>query len=989
MLGLASDNPASLTMPTTMLQRLGLPLVVGSFLAVAASPATADDTPAALQFFETKVRPLLAEHCYKCHADKKQRGSLRVDSRAALLQGGDQGPALVPGEPDKSLIVKAIRHDDKELKMPPSQKLAREHIATLTQWVQMGAPWPSADKTAVTPRKADFQISDKDRAHWAFQPVRRPALPKVKDQTWGALPIDAFILAGLEAKGLKPNPPASTQELVRRLYYDLTGLPPTPQELEAFLVDSSSGAYERLVDKLLDSPRYGEKWARYWLDLVHYAETNSYERDNPKPHVWRYRDYVIRSFNQDKPFDRFIKEQLAGDERFPADPDALIATGFYRLGIWDDEPSDPVQARYDMLDDIVATTGQVFLGLTFDCARCHNHKIDPIAQKDYYRLLAFFHNINHYRNGGPSDEAVIAAGPAAQQRAQEALKALEERRTSLQTQMTAIERDFLAKAERNDQAGGKDLAELHYRYYRGAWQKLPDFAALRPEVEGKLPKNLFDLSPRTRNDTFGFVFEGVLNVPTQGEYTFILDSDDGSRLSVDGKTLLEYDGIHGTGSEKIATLSLPPGKLPIKLEYFQNVFGLGLRVAWSGPGFTRRLLSAAVSESFAPTDLGNFIKTRGAEVLGVQRYQEYYHLKKDYEALKKELPVGVEKCLCVTEAGRTAPQTFVMLRGNPHVKGDQVEPGFPTVFNLPEPKMPAPSGDAKTTGRRSVLADWIAAPDNRMTTRVLANRIWQYHFGRGIVRTPNDFGLHGARPTHPELLDWLATELVQQGWHLKSLHRAILTSNAYRMSSRANPQALAADPANDQFWRFDMRRLSAEEIRDSILAVSGNLSLKMYGPGVYPEIPREVLEGQSVPGRGWVKSPPDEANRRSIYVHVKRSLLLPILESFDLAETDRTTPVRFATTQPTQALGMLNGDFLNQQAALLAQRLKREAGDEVQRQVRLGLYLATQRQPSASAIRHGVDLIQALQAKDGATPEAALNTFCLLALNLNEFMYLD
>ncbi len=299
------------------------------------------DSPQAAQFFETKVRPVLAEHCFKCHGNiKKPKADLRLDSRAALLTGGDQGPAIVPREPDKSLLIKAIRYDDKELKMPPSKKLSREQIADLTAWIKLGAPWPGAATSANATRKTDTLVSDKDRLHWSFQPVRRPKLPTVKQADWVTNPIDAFILAGLEAKGLRPNQPASKLELVRRIYYDLTGLPPTIAEVEAFINDPAPDAYERLIDKLLASPRYGEKWARHWLDLVRYAETNSYERDNPKPNVWRYRDYVIRSLNDDKPFDRFVREQLAGDEIAPGDNAALIATGFYRLGVWDDEPSD-------------------------------------------------------------------------------------------------------------------------------------------------------------------------------------------------------------------------------------------------------------------------------------------------------------------------------------------------------------------------------------------------------------------------------------------------------------------------------------------------------------------------------------------------------------------------------------------------------------------------------------------------------------------------
>jgi hypothetical protein len=406
-------------------------------------------------------------------------------------------------------------------------------------------------------------------------------------------------------------------------------------------------------------------------------------------------------------------------------------------------------------------------------------------------------------------------------------------------------------------------------------------------------------------------------------------------------------------------------------------------------------LEKAFAEAFlerhkAPVpDVKRFIvQKEGQELLGKERFAQYKDLLKRLERLKKQEP-PTEKCLCVTEQGRQAPETFVMIRGNPHIKGDTITPGFPVILGGEEAKIPAAAASAATSGRRSVLADWIVSTDNPLTARVIANRIWQNHFGRGIVRSPNDFGLQGTRPTHPELLDWLATELIAQGWRFKALHKLILTSNAYKMSSRGNEKALAADPANDMIWRFDMRRLSAEEIRDSILAVSGNLNKKMYGPPVYPEIPKEVLHGQSQPGRGWGKSSPEEAARRSIYVHVKRSLLLPILESFDVAETDRSTPVRFATTQPTQALAMLNGKFFNDQAAIFAQRLKKEAGGDLADQVRLALCLANARQPADAEIQRGTKLIESLLTQDGATPDEALRLYCLLVLNLNEFVYLD
>jgi cytochrome c553 len=649
---------------------------------IPAGEAKKTPSAAAAQFFETKVRPILVENCYSCHGEKKQRGSLRVDSLGALLEGGETSPAIVVGHPEKSLLMKAISYEDKELKMPPTKKMAREQIDILEQWVKMGAPWPGSEKAVAPPRKGEFQITDKDRSHWSFQPVKRPDVPKGRKQEWVRNPIDAFILTGLEAKGMHPNGPASKLELLRRVTYDLTGLPPTPEEVDAYVKDNAPDAYEKLVDRLLASPRYGEKWARGWLDLVHYAETNSYERDNPKPHVWRYRDYVIRSFNEDKPYDRFLKEQLAGDEMFPGDPDALIATGYYRLGIWDDEPSDPKQSRYDGLDDIVATTSQTMLGLTIDCARCHNHKLDPIAQKDYYRLLAFFHNINHFRNGGPTDERPIGS---ADQRAafEKASKELEEKRSKLQGTITAIENEFRKKHKQSQSLIGTDLDDLSYRFYRNAWMKLPDFTQFKHEDEGKLPKKLFDLSPRTRDEAIGFVFEGVLIVPEAGRYTFFLDSDDGSRLTVNGKTLITYDGIHGVGNVQKQEVDLPRGRLPIKLEYFQNVFGFGLQVAWSGPGFEQRLLSAP-EKTQKTLDLAKLLVSEGAKVLGAEKVAEYQKLKKQLIGLQKPtMQPRSEMALCVTESGTRAPETFVMVRGNPHVLGDKVEPGFPSVFGLP------------------------------------------------------------------------------------------------------------------------------------------------------------------------------------------------------------------------------------------------------------------------------------------------------------------
>ncbi|WP_435016989.1 DUF1553 domain-containing protein [Tundrisphaera sp. TA3] len=963
-----------------------------------------------VRFFESQVRPVLVEQCGKCHGASKPKAGFRVDSRSAMISGGDTGPGVVPGKPDESLLMAALRYEGPE--MPPKGKLPARQIEAIAQWITMGAPWPGGDaapaEVAAEPehgsiRRPGYAVTDADRSHWAFRPLVRPEVPKVADAAWAARPIDAFIARGLEAKKLAPNPPASRSELARRITYDLTGLPPTPEEVAAFEADSAPDAYEKLVDRLLASPHYGERWGRHWLDLVRFAETNSYERDGAKPNAWRFRDYVIRSFNEDKPYDRFVREQLAGDEMPDGGVDGLTATGFYRLGLWDDEPADREQAHFDSLDDIVATTSQVFLGLTVDCARCHDHKLDPIPQKDYYRFLSFFGNINDYRNGGPTDESLMFRDDEARKAHEAAIAEIKEKRDRAQAELTAIETEFQDRYRASGRGGvvqRADIVDLSYRFYRDTWDELPTFDELKPEQTGQLPGGRFDLAPRTRDEAFGFVFEGTLIVPADGRYTFTLDSDDGSRLLVDEKKVAERDGIHGEGDPKRGSITLTRGQVPIRLEYFQKGHGLGLTVAWSGPGFRNRALSAPMQDrseengkakgtTFAsPLELARMIREEGASLIGAEKAARYRELRRELDALKKAQPPG-ERILRVTEAGRQAPDVHVMLRGNPHTPGDKVDPGFLQVLSTDEPRIPELSSEINSSGRRLALAEWIVSDRDPLAARVMANRVWQYHFGRGIVRSPNNFGTQGDPPTHPELLDWLASELVAGGWRLKSLHRTILLSNAYRMSSRDRAEAAKADPTNDAFWRFDMRRLSGEEIRDSVLAITGTLNPRMYGPGVYPAIPAEVLAGQSKPGDGWGKSSPEEQARRSVYIHVKRSLLYPILESFDFAETDRSTPVRFATTQPTQALGMLNGSFLNRQAVLLADRLTREVGDDPGKQAARAIALVTCRPARPDEISRALDLMRTLRDRDHASAREALEAFCLVALNLNEFIYLD
>jgi mono/diheme cytochrome c family protein len=937
--------------------------------------------------FAREIQPLLARRCFACHGPDTQEAGLRLDEAASATAELDSGmTAVVPGDAAASELLARIQSNDEAVQMPPEgSRLTAEEVAVIRRWIDDGAAWEK---------------------HWAFRPLARPEVPVGESVSPAAnppppaSPIDAFVRHGLAQQGLPVPERADKLTLLRRATYSVTGLPPNEAEVRDFLADESPDAWEKVVDRLLASPHYGEHWARHWLDLVRYAETNSFERDNPKPHVWRYRDYVIRSFNEDKPYDRFVTEQLAGDELPNHTPDAVIATGYYRLGLWDDEPADRLLATYDGLDDIVATTGQTFLGLTVNCARCHDHKIDPISQKDYYSLLSFFHNLTPMGNPNPNIERPIFASEIARQEYEEKAAELEERRHKAQQALSAVEQQ-VRRAWQQDRAGstaGGDLDDLRFRFYRDTWEALPNFDELKPEDEGVAREGLFDITiaPSLRPEAFGYVFEGFLKVPADGDYTFVLDSDDGSRLSINGEVVLAYDGIHGEGQPQVATVTLPAGRLPIRLDYFQWKYGQGLSLSWSGPGVESRSLSvtAAAGNSTEGFDVAAVIKTDGARLLGKDGLADYRQKKKQLQELLQE-QVPVDRALVVTERGAQAPDTYVFYRGNPHAEPTPeslVQPAFLEVLDPPQPEIVAPA-DGKSTGRRLALAKWITSAGNPLTARVIVNRLWQHHFGRGIVRSASNFGFAGDPPTHPELLDWLACQLIDAGWHLKPIHKQILMSEAFRASSAAVPDALAADPLNNSLWRFDMRRLAAEEIRDSIHVASGAFNPAMYGPSMYPEIPPAVMATQSRPGSGWGDSTPEERARRSVYAHVKRSLLVPILSDFDLADTDTTCPVRFVTTQPTQALGMMNGIFLQKQAKVFAERVKQDVGgpdaaDEAA-MVRRAIEIALVRPATEEEVARGVELIDTLEATDGVHPSRALEIYCLMVLNLNEFVYLD
>jgi mono/diheme cytochrome c family protein len=728
------------------------------------------------RFFTDKVKPIFVEHCHNCHSHNadKIKGGLVVDSLSGVLTGGDSGPAIVPGDPKKSLLIVAISYTDEDLQMPPKgKKLSDAQIRTLTEWVSMGAPWPASDTNKI----ARGKITEEDRQWWSFQPLKKVAPPEVDDGGWSRNEIDRFIYAKLAAEGLKPSPEASRTALIRRLSFNLIGLPPAPAEVDAFVNDTSSDAYEKLIERLLSSQHYGERWARHWLDLVRYADSDGYRIDDYRPHAWRYRDYVINAFNSDKSYDRFVKEQLAGDELWPEETESMVATSFLRHWIYEYNNRDVKGQWTTILNDLTDTTGDLFLGLGMQCARCHDHKFDPILQKDYYRLQAFFAPIL------PRDDLPLASREA-YAAYQEKLRKWEEATAEIRRAIEEIE------APHRDAAGEMAIT--------------------------KFPEDIQELIRKPREQ----------------------------------RTPYEH---------QIADLA-----------YRQ--------VIYEHNRFQSRI--------------------KGDE-------------KDRWDALKKQLaefdhlkPAAPPPVFSATDVGREAPPVFL-----PKGKKEPVEPGFLTLLDDKPAVIPVPATAPNSTGRRTALANWIVDPKNPLTKRVIVNRVWQYHFGRGLVGTSSDFGKLGETPSHPELLDWLAQRFVADGWSLKKLHKLIVTSATYRQSALTPPTdvAKAKDPENRWLWRMNIRRLDAEQIRDALLAASRELDFQPGGPPVEASKPR-----------------------RTIYTKAMRNTRDPLLDVFDAPENFVSTGQRNVTTTPNQALLMINGNYLLERARAMAERLESQkfASDE-------------------------------------------------------------
>jgi hypothetical protein len=722
----------------------------------------------------------------------------------------------------------------------------------------------------------DALVRPRDREHWAFRPVRRPEVPTVTNPAWVRNPIDAFVLAKLESRGWEPAPAAEPRQLLRRVFLDVIGLPPTTAEQETFLNCTESRgldrAFDELVSDLLARPGYGERWGRHWLDLVRYAETNGYERDATKPNVWRYRDYVIRSLNDDKPFDRFILEQIAGDELPDVSGETLIATGFHRLGHWDDEPADPKEDRFDQLDDIVSTTANVFLGLSIGCARCHNHKFEPLTMHDYYRMVAVFNPLVR-----PQDGRTELDMPAGTRDEIEAQTKRDARIATINKQIATVRE--AARREFIESGRSRLAADVHVAF----WTE----PAKRTDDQKKL----------------------VIKHAKQ------LDEEAGAALSANAK-------------QRIGALE--------------------------------------------------------AEV----------------RILREQSP-DLARGYFMNEPASKPPATHLLVRGKATRPGPEVAPGVPAVLVNAQPGFPEPG--ERTSLRRLTLARWIADPENPLTARVIVNRVWQFHFGEGLVRTPNEFGRSGDPPTHAELVDWLAHWFVHDAdWSLKKLHALILTSNAYRMNKQWNAKYGEADPENWFLWRQNYRRLEVEAIRDTMLAASGQLNSKMFGPSMLPPVPREALEGNSDPDKIWKASDEREAARRSVYIFIKRAMVVPMLEVLDLCDSTRSSARRQVTTVAPQALSLFNSDFVNQQARHLAARVVREAGDDPKMQIEHAYRLALCRPATVAeqtrvetflkseAVRLAGDMESADQPITAADAQRrGLEQFCRTILNLNEFVYTD
>ena len=930
--------------------------------------------------FERDIQPILKASCYGCHSKAQASGQLRLDSKSAAMKGGISGPVIQPGRASESRLVHRLLGLGGEKKMPLGGKpLSEEQIALIRKWIDAGAPWPA--------RAAGED--DGPAKHWAYVKPVRPKVPEVRNKAWVRNPIDNFVLARLEKEGLSPSPEASRETLIRRLSLDLTGLPPSVAEVDQFLADKDPNAYEKLVDRLLASPHYGERWARPWLDLARYADTNGYEKDRRRS-IWKYRDWVIQAFNKDMPFDQFTIEQIAGDMLPNPTTDQLIATGFHRNTMFNEEGGvDKEEAHWENLVDRVNTTGTIWLGTTLGCAQCHNHKFDPFSIKDYYRLMAIFNNTRRdVRSYGDTSTKFVE--PELELPTPEQAR----KREQIRSEISALEQALKTMTP--------ELASEKAQWERGVVEAAADWAALKPAKAVSsggstlaVQKDSSILASGQNPETDDYIVEA--KIPQRGITALRLEALPDPSLPRGGPgrdpygnfflSRVDVELLSSAGAKKLRIRKVLADDGRLNDKKFQQLWSVDasrdekrlprqmvllLDAPAGSPGDTVRVTLHQTSE-FGGQGLGRFrlsvtsspeperivgVSAKLRSVLETPAARRTEKQEKDLidyflsvakslepkrerlTALRKELDdLGIVTTLVMGEAPTSQPPSAVI-----RLRGSFTSPGETVYAGVPESLHPLGKGDSPN---RLGLARWLVSKENPLVARVTVNRIWEQYFGRGIVETSEDFGTQGARPSHPELLDWLATEFVENGWSFKKLHRLIVTSATYRQSSAATPELLEKDPYNRLLARGARFRVEAEMIRDIALAASGLLSRKIGGPSVFPYQPEGIWD---IPYNDdkWEESKGEDRYRRGIYTFIRRTSPYPSMLTFDAPSREVCVVRRVRTNTPLQALTALNDPAFFEAAQAMARRVlsEKEAGADDSSRAIYAFRLCTSRRPT-------------------------------------------
>ena len=978
-----TQRAASTSVAKVMNAIVGFGLTALIVQATALFPAGGDD-----RLFRDKVAPVLERRCIHCHGARSPKGNLSLSTSAGALKGGDGGLAVVPGKPDEGLLLEMISGDRPA--MPQKEKpLSGDEVADIRRWIEAGASWP-----------AGLILSDRrfvGQKWWAFEPLEIPRPPAAQSPSVRT-PIDAFILAALQEQGLEPSREADRLTLIRRLSFDLTGLPPTPLELERFLGDQSQTAYEALVDRLLASPHYGERWGRHWLDVAHYGDTHGYDKDKRRNNAWPYRDYVIRALNRDLPYGQFIREQIAGDVLAPGDPSAVIATGFIAAGPWDfvghvelrEGTIDKLKTRLLDRDDMVSSTISTFVSLTVHCARCHDHKFDPIPQSDYYRLQAVFAGVDR------GDRTYASPRIAARRAALEAKrKVVFDRHVTLAQKIKNLSSPALARLDERIDGLRQILKETPARAigrdspsngYHSAIHQRPDATAwVQLDLGSRFSLDeirLIPARPTDFPDTVGFGFPTRFSVEISDDPSFTRAEQVASGASRLWKRLEDY--VFALGELEVMSGGVNRARTAAVTSLDSIEAGRWGR-ARLVDGFDSRRKRPDPADPIAQARHDLLFRLQQAEGERIhqadalidpdlrRRRDESFAELTAIDAELNSLPSGDQVYTVQSHAPR--PIT-VLRRGEVDQPGEAVSPGALACMPFLSASF-ALSNPENEGSRRAALADWLSSPTNVLTWRSIANRLWHHHFGRGIVETPNDFGRNGALPTHPELLDWLAATLRDHGQSQKALHRLIVTSAVYRQESSANPAFAAIDADNRFLWRQNRRRLDAEAVRDSVLAASGTLDVRMGGPGFEPFSFKDD-HSPIYDHSDATKIDGPQVRRRSVYRFIVRSVPNPFMEALDCADPNLNTPVRSQTLTALQALALWNDLFMLRQSQELARRLEQRSADPRARIV-AACRLALSRDPAPSELAE----LSAYATRHGL-PHA-----CRLLFNTNEFVFVD